>query len=147
MSAERLRARAARALGRGGAQRPPRADFVERLIPKHGVGAEIGVHRGEFTAELLALAAPTRLHLLDLWYLLGPEWHWGRGGERSTVGALREILARYEDELGAGRLRLEIGDDLESLAGFDDDYFDWVYLDSSHSTSTPSPSFACSRRR
>ena len=112
--------------------RPPRADFVRATIPTGGIGAEVGVHRGDFAAELLELAGPTRLHLIDLWYLFGREWHWGEGEERSTIGALKGILDRFEDELVAGRVVLHIGDDLELLPSFPDAYFDWVYLDSVH---------------
>ena len=112
--------------------RPPRADFVRSVLARGGIGAELGVHRGDFAAELLELAEPTRLHLIDLWYLFGREWHWGEGEERSTIGALKRILDRFEEELVAGRVVLHIGDDLELLPSFPDAYFDWVYLDSIH---------------
>ena len=112
--------------------RPPRADFVRAVIPPGGVGAELGVYRGDFAAELLALAEPSRLHLMDLWYLFGHEWHWGEGEERSTFGALKAILDRFEGELVSGRVVLHIGDDLELLPGFPEAHFDWVYVDSVH---------------
>jgi hypothetical protein len=102
------------------------------VIPRGGIGAELGVHRGDFAAELLEIAEPSRLHLVDLWYLFGREWHWGEGGERSTVGALKGVLERFEEELVAGRVVLHIGDDLELLPSFPDGYFDWVYVDSIH---------------
>jgi hypothetical protein len=105
---------------------------VRSALPKGGVGAELGVHRGEFAAELLELAEPTRLHLIDLWYLFGLEWHWGEGEERSTIGALKGILDRFAGELASGRVILHIGDDLELLPTFPDAYFDWVYVDSIH---------------
>lgn len=113
-------------------QRPARAEFVRSLLPHGGVGAELGVHHGEFSAELLELAEPVRLHLIDLWYLFGREWHWGEGEERSTIGALKGILDRFETELVSGRVVLHIGDDLELLPSFPDAYFDWVYVDSVH---------------
>jgi SAM-dependent methyltransferase len=105
---------------------------VRATLPSGGVGAELGVHRGEFAAELLELAQPTRLHLIDLWYLFGREWHWGEGEERSTIGALKGVLDRFEDDLVSGRVVLHIGDDLELLPSFPDAYFDWVYVDSIH---------------
>ena len=116
---------------RRGDVRPSRAGFVEATIPKRAVGAEIGVFRGEFTAELLELAEPRRLHLFDLWHELGPAWHWGEG-DRSTTRALARIEERYAERIAAGTVAIEIGDDLETLPRFDDAYFDWVYLDSSH---------------
>lgn len=119
-------------LKRRSPERPPRADFVRNVLPKGGVAAELGVHHGEFAAELLELAEPARLHLIDLWYLFGREWHWGQGAERSTVGALKRVLDRFEDELVAGRVVLHIGDDIQLLPSFPDAYFDWVYVDSIH---------------
>jgi hypothetical protein len=104
---------------------------VRATIPTGGVGAELGVYKGEFTAELMELARPQRLHLIDLWYLFGAEWHWGEGN-RSTVKALRDILDRFSDELVDGRAVLHIGDDLDVLPTFADNYFDWVYVDSVH---------------
>jgi hypothetical protein len=119
-------------LRRGAPPRPSRAEFVRAVLPKGGVGAELGVHHGEFAAELLELAEPARLHLIDLWYLFGHEWHWGEGAQRSTIGALKGILDRFADELVSGRVVLHIGDDLELLPTFPDHYFDWVYVDSIH---------------
>ena len=37
------------------------------FLPKGGVGAEVGVAEGAFSAPLLEIAAPTRLHLIDPW--------------------------------------------------------------------------------
>jgi len=114
-----------------GPKRPSRSAFVRQMLPTGGVGAEIGVQHGDFTGELLELTKPRRLHLFDLWYMLGPEWHWGEG-ERSTTAALIGVIRRFEDELVSGRVALNIGDDVEQLVTFPDRYFDWAYLDSSH---------------
>src|SRR5258708_461802 len=35
-------------------------------LPKHGVAAELGVLRGDFSAEMLARCSPRRLYLVDL---------------------------------------------------------------------------------
>jgi hypothetical protein len=113
------------------AGRPSRAEFVRQILPKGGVGAELGVQKGDFTRELLDIADPERLHLVDLWYLFGKEWHWG-AGNRSTVAALKGVLDEFEDELVSGKVALNIGNDLEVLTTFPDRYFDWVYLDTLH---------------
>ena len=111
---------------------PLRAKFLEQMIPKGGVGAELGVYKGHFTRFILDVAAPERLHLIDPWYLLGERWEWAYGN-RSTIEALVGILRTYAAELTCGRAILHIGDDLEVLLTFPDRYFDWVYLDTSHS--------------
>lgn len=108
-----------------------RAGFVDAVLPKGGVGAELGVFKGRFSHVLLEGSKARRLHLVDPWYLLTPRWHWGIG-DRSTVGAVRRILRRWHAEIEAGRVVVHIGDDREVLASLDDHSLDWVYVDSSH---------------
>jgi hypothetical protein len=43
---------------------------VLELIPKDAVGAEIGVHLGDFSAQILKVACPRALHLIDPWLYL-----------------------------------------------------------------------------
>ena len=108
-----------------------RVPFVHTVLPKGGVGAELGVFKGRFSPVLLRESQATCLHLIDPWYLLTPTWHWGRG-DRSTVNALRRILKRWRPEIEAGRIKVHVGDDRQVLASFPDHCLDWVYLDSSH---------------
>ena len=37
------------------------------LLPKHGVVAELGVNKGDFSATILSENQPARLHLIDPW--------------------------------------------------------------------------------
>lgn len=108
-----------------------RTRFIDTWVPKQSIGAEIGVHKGQFSRELMQVAQPSLLHLIDPWYMLGKEWKWAQG-ERSTVLALCGVLRRFEDDLVSGRVKLHVGFSWEVLSGFPDAYFDWVYLDSSH---------------
>lgn len=108
-----------------------RALFAERVLPKNGIGAELGVFKGQFSSVLLERTNAKRLHLIDPWYFLTPHWHWG-SGDRSTVRALIRILQRFEKEIESGRIRVHVGDDRQVLTTFPERYFDWVYIDSSH---------------
>lgn len=109
-----------------------RRKFLNQVIPKGGTGAELGVHKGYFTRCILDEAKPCKLHLIDPWYLQGPEWKWDVGN-RSTIDALRGLLRTYKTELVNGTVVLNIGEGLEVLGTFDDGYFDWVYVDTTHS--------------
>lgn len=109
----------------------PRTPFVREVLPKGGVGAELGVFRGHFSPVLFEHAEPTRLLLVDPWYLLTPEWHWG-AGDRSTVNAVRRILKQWKREIERGTVTVHIGDDRDVLRTLDDGALDWVYIDSSH---------------
>jgi hypothetical protein len=108
-----------------------RARFLLEVLPKGGIGAEVGVHKGHFTPVLIQVLEPEELHLVDPWYLLGLEWNWG-AGDRSTINALTRILKRLDKQLADGSVVLHIGDDLEILPRFGKGYFDWIYIDSSH---------------
>lgn len=108
-----------------------RGQILQRLVPSNSVGAEIGVHKGRFIRAILDMIKPTKLHLIDPWYLFGKEWQWAQGN-RSTMEALIGILRAYEEELINSSVVLHIGYDLDILPTFPDQYFDWVYLDTSH---------------
>jgi Methyltransferase domain len=116
--------------------RPRRHRFLERL-PKHGVGAELGVFRGAFTRQILRVARPRELHLIDGWWELHGETFPFEWGEYSDWGRLETRDAHAEVERIAAaatptRCTIHVGDDLEVLAGFADAALDWAYLDSSH---------------
>jgi hypothetical protein len=125
-----LNLRGGRAIGGGGRQR--RSAFVREVIPKHGVGVELGVQYGDFSRELLELAEPERLHLVDVWYLAGREWEWEEERDRSTINALKGVLDAFEDELVSRRVVLHIGTDLDVLTDLPDYYLDWAYIDTAH---------------
>lgn len=109
-----------------------RTGFIEKVIPPHGVGAELGVYCGDFTAILLDVAQPTLLHLVDLWGLLGPSWeHWGIQGP-TTNEALDGIRHRFSPQIDAGQVEVHEADDLLWLAGLDDHSLDWCYIDTAH---------------
>jgi hypothetical protein len=95
-------------------------------LAKHGVGAEIGVWEGDYSAKLLMLARPTRLHLIDAWHAFTESQ-----ADQLTRDSMYEgVCRRFADMTASGRvvihraLSTEVLDELEPL--------DWVYLDGSH---------------
>jgi hypothetical protein len=109
-----------------------RIRFLRKMnIAPDGIGAEIGVQKGFFSHVLLHEFRPQRLHLLDPWYLIGEEWSWATTS-KSTSKALRNVIFWFQKELTSKEIVLHIGFDEEVLAELPDNYFDWVYLDTSH---------------
>lgn len=108
-----------------------RAQLLAEWLPRRGVGAELGVFQGRFSRTLLDVSEASRLHLVDPWYFATAYWHWGVGN-RSTVDALVNILVDFKQEIDASRVLVHVADDLAVLRELPDDYFDWVYLDSTH---------------
>jgi SAM-dependent methyltransferase len=106
----------------------PRRWRILQSAPRGGVGAEIGVYRGDFTAQLLAHIPLSKLHLIDCWWTLGSESYEHEWFEGASTHEAYDQAVQVADE----RCQFHIGDDLEILPRFPDRYFDWVYLDTSH---------------
>jgi len=106
--------------------------FLEQFLPKNGIGAELGVYKGDFSPFLLKHTNAKKLYLVDPWfYHKGGHWDWGNGN-RSTVDALIKILRAFKKEIEDGRIIIQVGWDTQVLTTFPDQYFDWVYVDTSH---------------
>jgi len=113
-----------------------RADFLA-MLPKGTVGAELGVFKGEFSADILRVAQPRELHLVDSWWTewgeCYPDW-----GEYTDFGALgtrdcyEQTLRSVEAERGSTDVIVHVGDDVAYLESLADGALDWSYLDSSH---------------
>ena len=112
-------------------QKRHRIPFIKDHFPKNGVGAELGVFKGHLSPILQKYTQPAKLHLIDPWYFLSGRWSWATGNQ-STVDALTRILRNFKKSIEAGRVVVHVGDDLEVLRSFPDDYLDWAYIDSSH---------------
>lgn len=108
-----------------------RGPIMDRFLPKYGIGAELGVLNGTFSRVLLDFTSPKELHLIDPWYFLDSHWSWA-SGNNSTIEAVRRILKENKIEIEQKKIFVHIEDDLVVLERFPDEYFDWIYIDSSH---------------
>ncbi len=114
---------------RNAAKKIFRRRFLRRL-PKHSVGAEIGVYYGGFSADLLDVVDPSRLYLIDPW--LAQE---GDGGVIYQIDQIRmdQIFSRVMTTVGSDprvtvhRATSEVGAGLVA-----DRSLDWVYIDGDH---------------
>jgi hypothetical protein len=115
--------------------RGERQDFI-RNFPKNSIGAEIGVFKGDYSRYIMKYIDPIELHLIDLWTHLGeyyPDWGaYTNFGQLTTREARDTTLLNVSPYNYRDAVKLHEGNDLEILQGFPDHYFDWVYLDSSH---------------
>lgn len=92
-----------------------------RELPKNAVCAEIGVDQGDFTEQILAESAPKLLHLVDNWAT--------RDYREDKFNAVQQ---RFAKPLSNGQVHVHRKLSLEAVADFADDYFDWIYLDTTH---------------
>ena len=99
-------------------------------MPKGSVCAEIGVHEGEFSRQILDEVEPQRLHLVD-------PWKQGEGlfGKQATQeqevmdARYAKVMERVAEEIVSGRVQVHRNLSSEGLETFEDSYFDWVYVD------------------
>ena len=85
-------------------------------MPKNAVCAELGVLNGDYSASILEITAPEKLHLVDI------------RPQSAEVAA-----ERFSEEISHGRVSLHLGDSAEFISSMPDNYFDWVYVDGDHS--------------
>ena len=103
-------------------------------MPQGARCAEIGVWNGKFSAAILEVTKPKELVLIDPWDLLTaqPEDELTHHLHKDE-GAMAAMF-RHVSDLYAGRKEVTVrkGFSVDVLATYDDDYFDWVYIDGNH---------------
>ena len=97
-------------------------DELLNRMPKDAVCSEIGVNEGEFSESILEITKPAKLHLIDAW------------GDPSRYhdGLKLAVKDKFKTEIDKGMVEINVGFSTEVLKGFEDHYFDWVYLDTDH---------------
>lgn len=112
---------------------------VLEMLPKHSVGAEVGVHVGDFSARVLEAVSPTKLHLVDPWRHESSEvyreaWYGGqvKDGQAMMDARYAEVCHRFRHEIQSGVIEVHRGDSADVLAGFPAGSLDWIYIDGNH---------------
>lgn len=93
----------------------PRRDLLMRQIRPGGVGAEIGVLKGEFSRVILDACQPSTLHLIDIDL------------------ATHAVATAFTEEIVAGTVVLHEGESVSILKTFPEETFDFIYIDANHS--------------
>ena len=92
------------------------------LLPKDGVVAELGVATGCFSSDILKYNKPKQLHLIDIW-----------GSDRYNEGLLDNIKKMFSQEISSEEVRIHRKLSHHAALDFPDEFFDWVYIDTTHS--------------
>lgn len=103
-------------------------------LPRGGIGAEIGVFRGHFSALICEAAAPRKLYMIDPWTRLGPTFGWGKDYTNfdtlTTEAARNEAAARVARFPGVEAVLIE--DNYPACSARIAEPLDFAYLDASH---------------
>jgi predicted O-methyltransferase YrrM len=120
--------RVARLLATG----PPRHRvFLLEMLPRQSVGAEVGVHLGDFSAEILRAVAPRELHLIDPWRHEASEAY-SDDGQAEMDARHQRICERLAAEMRAGQVKIHRSSSADALRALPDAYLDWIYIDGNH---------------
>lgn len=99
----------------------PNREILLEQLPKNAIVAEIGVDHGDFSEQILKIAQPAKLHLVDAW----------NGGQYPR--SLMELVhKKFEEEIERKQVEINLGLSVEVGQRFPDHYFDWVYIDTAH---------------
>jgi len=108
-----------------------RRKLFEEVIPRYGIGVELGVYKGTLSRYILEANQPKFLHLVDPWWKYESDWHWAIG-DTSSVRSLASMLLVLQEAISKGQVEIHIGGSQEVLKSFEDSYLDWAYVDSTH---------------
>jgi hypothetical protein len=102
------------------------------------IGAEIGVHRGVLSNQLLKNIPHLTLYMIDIW---SPEAYKGKGTDAASEKAIADYQNNWEDNfkeackvrgLYYSRAHIIKMASLQAVSLFQDNYFDFVFLDACH---------------
>ncbi|NJO18193.1 MAG: class I SAM-dependent methyltransferase [Thioploca sp.] len=101
--------------------------FLLKEMPKNSVCAEIGTFKGYFAEKILYFTNPKKLHLIDPWTDLKYDATPNEGENR-----YQNVLELLNREINFGQVLIHRGYSHEVCSNFEDNYFDWIYIDGSH---------------
>lgn len=107
-------------------------------LPRHSVGVEVGVHKGEFSSFLLNFLQPKQLHLIDPWRYESSEqydqsWYGGMAdGQAELDERFESVQKKFQKEIAEGGVVIHRMDSALALAAFEAESLDWVYIDGNH---------------
>ena len=93
-----------------------------KQLPKNRIVAELGVDIGDFSAKIISLTNPKKIYLIDIW-----------DSERYNMNKMNYVKKRFQKEIDSGLVIIIRGTSEKVLKKFENGYFDWVYIDTSHS--------------
>ena len=108
-----------------------------KMLPTRGVGAEVGVWKGDFSAALLRHTRPKQLHLIDPWIFqedLPRAWYGGLAARsQADMDAISDgVRTRFAAEIASGTVVVHRAPSADALRRLPDGGLDWIYVDGNH---------------
>ena len=110
-----------------------REDMVSAIVPKGGVGCEIGVYAGEFAEQLWRLTKPSKMILIDGWDLISPNLFTGdQDGNNCISLPAKTLFNVVKDRFANKNVEIIKSMSQDAIPNITDS-LDWVYIDADHS--------------
>lgn len=100
-------------------------DQLLAKVKKDSIVAEIGVDEGKFSQLIQKKVKPRKFHLIDMW-----------GSDRFHDGKFEAVKSYFAKEIEEDRVKIHKTMSTKAALDFEDDYFDWIYIDTDHSYET-----------
>ena len=81
--------------------------------------------QGDFSEKILQLCEPQKLHLVDFW-----------GSRRYNEIKQKHVFNKFSAQQATGQVEINLGLSTDVARTFQDNYFDWIYIDTDHTYKT-----------
>ena len=95
------------------------------VLPKNGIVAELGVDNGYFTEQIIKISNPKKLYIIDTW-----------SSKRYGQNKFEKVKEKFFEEIKSEKIEILRSDSITAAKQFQNNYFDWIYIDTDHSYST-----------
>ena len=85
------------------------------ILPKNSICAEVGILEGYFSEEILKSVQPKKFHLIEI-----------------NEFFVNDVMERLKPLAQPGQIIPHVGNSYDLLEEFEDNYFDWIYIDGNH---------------
>lgn len=110
-------------------------DIIFKYVPSNAICAEIGVWIGYFSQfGILPLSQPKMLHLIDPYILIPGDVPRERDGKtQEGMDEIFQIVSARILKSYPNNITFHRKFSWDAVNDFDDEYFDWIYIDGDHS--------------
>lgn len=91
---------------------------------------EIGVYEGDYSSVILSALPSCEIYLIDLWDPLDNDFFYSEFEGEHLNQVYAEVKDRFKDRTNVKIIK---GDSKKIFEDFQDEYFDWIYIDGDHS--------------
>ena len=114
--------------------KPQDRKFLLKMMPKNAMCAEIGVFKGGFSNQILQVTKPKKLHLIDLWDPKSNKIILESSHENNIEEDWNDIYELVIKKFNNNKnVLIHKGNSEDILKSFNDNFFDWIYIDGDHS--------------